>query len=94
MLRLENEATCSSRRASDVPALDPRLAAYVGHYRSWSPWFTTFRIVARGVRAGPAVARILQTVEARWLAENFPDAARAAALLDAVLAEEDDGLRE
>lgn len=51
-------------------------------------------IVARGVRAGPAVARILQTVEARWLAENFPDAARAAALLDAVLAEEDDGLRE
>jgi len=28
-------------------ALDERLAAYVGHYRSWSPWFTTFRITAR-----------------------------------------------
>ena len=30
-----------------APALDERLAAYVGHYRSWSPWFTTFRITAR-----------------------------------------------
>jgi hypothetical protein len=33
--------------AAGASALDPRLAAYVGHYRSWSPWFTTFRIVAR-----------------------------------------------
>jgi hypothetical protein len=31
-------------------------------------------IVARGVTAGPAVARILQAVEARWVAEGFPDA--------------------
>jgi D-alanyl-D-alanine carboxypeptidase len=30
-----------------APALDPALAPLVGHYRSWSPWFTTFRIVAR-----------------------------------------------
>lgn len=29
-------------------------------------------IVARGVTAGPQVARILQNVEARWVAENFP----------------------
>ena len=28
-------------------AVDPRLEAYVGHYRSWSPWFTNLRIVAR-----------------------------------------------
>ena len=41
-------------------------------------------IVARGITAGPAVARILQTVEARWVAEGFPDAAR----IDAILAEE------
>jgi hypothetical protein len=27
--------------------VDPRLEAYVGHYRSWSPWFTNLRIVAR-----------------------------------------------
>ncbi|MEY4952401.1 MAG: hypothetical protein RL299_825, partial [Pseudomonadota bacterium] len=39
-------------------------------------------VVARGVKAGPEVARILQAVEARWVAENFPDAARIDALLD------------
>ncbi|MGB3166588.1 MAG: CCA tRNA nucleotidyltransferase [Alteraurantiacibacter sp.] len=43
-------------------------------------------IVARGVAAGPEVARILQAVEARWVAEGFPDAARVAALLDEELA--------
>lgn len=43
-------------------------------------------IVARGVHAGPEVARVLQTVEARWIAEGFPDAARIEALLDEVLA--------
>ena len=41
-------------------------------------------IVARGVTAGPSVARILQTVEARWVAEGFPDSGR----IDALLAEE------
>jgi len=42
-------------------------------------------IVARGVRAGPEVARILQAVEARWVAEGFPDARRVDELLDALL---------
>lgn len=41
-------------------------------------------IVARGITAGPAVARLLQAVEARWIAEGFPDAGR----IDAILAEE------
>jgi poly(A) polymerase len=41
-------------------------------------------IVARGVTAGPLVARILQTVEARWVAEGFPSAER----IEAMLAEE------
>ncbi|WP_017666225.1 CCA tRNA nucleotidyltransferase [Porphyrobacter sp. AAP82] len=44
-------------------------------------------IVARGVTAGPHVARILQTVEARWVAEGFPDAARIDALLAEALAQ-------
>jgi len=44
-------------------------------------------IVARGVEAGPEVARILQAVEARWVAEGFPGAARVAELLDAQLVE-------
>lgn len=43
-------------------------------------------IVARGVRAGPEVARVLRAVEARWMAEGFPDAARVQALLDGELA--------
>jgi len=39
-------------------------------------------IVGRGVAAGPDVARILQTVESRWVAEGFPDAQRVGAILD------------
>jgi poly(A) polymerase len=43
-------------------------------------------IVARGVSAGPEVARILRGVEARWIAEGFPGRDRVLALLDAELA--------
>lgn len=43
-------------------------------------------IVARGITAGPEVARILRAVEAQWVAESFPDEARVMALLDAELA--------
>ncbi|ABF53819.1 CCA tRNA nucleotidyltransferase [Sphingopyxis alaskensis] len=39
-------------------------------------------IVARGIAAGPEVARILKAVEAAWVAEDFPDAARVAELVD------------
>ena len=38
-------------------------------------------IVARGVAAGPEVARTLRAVEARWVAEGFPGRARVEALL-------------
>ncbi|RIV92264.1 CCA tRNA nucleotidyltransferase, partial [Aurantiacibacter xanthus] len=40
------------------------------------------QIVARGVGAGPEVARILQAVEARWIAEDFPSERRVAEILD------------
>ena len=30
-----------------LPELEPWLMAVVGHYRSWSPWYPGFRIVAR-----------------------------------------------
>lgn len=43
-------------------------------------------IVARGVKAGPDVARILQAVEARWVAEGFPGELRIEALLTDALA--------
>ncbi len=39
-------------------------------------------IVARGIAVGPDVARILKAVEAEWVAEDFPDAARVAQLVD------------
>ena len=45
-------------------------------------------IVARGVSAGPQVARIMQAVERRWVAEGFPDEAR----IEAILSEELDQL--
>lgn len=45
-------------------------------------------IVRRGVQAGPSVARILQSVERRWLMENFPDAPRVSAILDEELTKE------
>lgn len=39
-------------------------------------------IVARGVAAGPEVARILRSVERRWVGEGFPDAARVSQILE------------
>ena len=46
-------------------------------------------IVARGVGAGPEVARVLRAVEAQWLAEDFPGPERVRELLEAVLASPD-----
>jgi poly(A) polymerase len=43
-------------------------------------------IVARGVTAGPAVARLLQAIEARWVAEGFPDSERVNQMLNEELA--------
>ena len=40
------------------------------------------QIVARGIKAGPDVARILHAVEDRWVAEGFPSEERVAGLLD------------
>ncbi|WP_086608026.1 CCA tRNA nucleotidyltransferase [Erythrobacter donghaensis] len=38
-------------------------------------------IVARGITAGPEVARLLQTIESRWVAEGFPSADRVNQML-------------
>ena len=43
------------------------------------------QIVARGIAAGPEVARILRTVEDRWVAEGFPDGDAVERMLDEVL---------
>ena len=44
------------------------------------------QIVARGVAAGPEVARIMQAVERRWIEEGFPSAERIDELVDSALA--------
>jgi len=44
-------------------------------------------LVARGLEKGPAVAAALKTIEAQWIAEGFPDAARTAAIADVVVAQ-------
>ncbi|MCJ1960061.1 CCA tRNA nucleotidyltransferase [Novosphingobium mangrovi (ex Hu et al. 2023)] len=46
------------------------------------------QIVARGVGAGPEVARVLRAVEARWIAEGFPEGPRVEQLLDDVIAQQ------
>ena len=53
--------------------------------REWEPPIFPLKggaIVARGVGAGPEVARILQAVERRWISEGFPHEDRVQALLD------------
>jgi len=39
-------------------------------------------LIARGLKPGPRVAATLQAIERRWIAEDFPDAARVEALVD------------
>lgn len=42
-------------------------------------------IVARGIDAGPDVARLLRIVEDRWIAEGFPERERVLEILDETL---------
>ncbi|PQM28166.1 polynucleotide adenylyltransferase [Sphingopyxis lindanitolerans] len=47
-------------------------------------------IIARGVTAGPEVARILREIEAQWVAEDYPDAARVGELADQMIGRSSD----
>lgn len=64
-------------RLSPPLAID-RLLLIGSDARGLDDWFVPVfplkggAIVARGITAGPAVARLLQTIEARWVAEGFP----------------------
>lgn len=56
----------------------------------WTPPILPLKggeIVERGLATGPCVARLLQTVEARWIDEGFPDRARVMELLNEVAAQ-------
>ncbi|HVJ02529.1 MAG TPA: CCA tRNA nucleotidyltransferase [Sphingomonas sp.] len=64
--------------------------AAVAELTGWQPPALPFSggaLVARGLSKGPEVARALRQVEDRWLAEGFPDVARAAAIADEVVAQ-------
>jgi poly(A) polymerase len=51
------------------------------------------QLVAKGLKAGPDVARTLRAIEDRWIAEEFPDAARVAAITDEEVAQALDATR-
>lgn len=81
----ENAHALAYRLGMDA-AMDRLLlaGADTSALRNWTiPMFPLKggEIVARGVKAGPEVARILQAVEARWVAEGFPGAERVRELL-------------
>lgn len=60
----------------------------IGSLRGWEVPVLPIKggdIVARGVTAGPDVARILRAVEGAWVAEDYPDAARVSALVDQMI---------
>ncbi|PKP91861.1 MAG: polynucleotide adenylyltransferase [Alphaproteobacteria bacterium HGW-Alphaproteobacteria-14] len=75
-----------------VPTAVDRLLLLGGDARAligWTPPVFPLKggtIVARGVNAGPAVARVLQAVEQRWVDEGFPSATRIETLLSEELA--------
>ncbi len=82
----EQEARTLAYRLGLTHALDRLLltGADTSPLKNWTvPMFPLKggEIVARGVKAGPEVARILRAVEDRWVTEQFPDAARVEALL-------------
>ena len=63
-------------------------AAALALLNGWSvPVFplTGGAIVARGIKAGPDVARLLQQTEAQWVAEGFPAPPRAERIADEVV---------
>jgi poly(A) polymerase len=74
--------------AVDQMLLSDRPLAELAAIRDWQvPRFPLSggAIVARGVSAGPEVARLLRQVEERWVAEGFPDRGRAEAIADEVV---------
>lgn len=82
-------------RAGTESALDQLLnsdrpLADALQIRDWQPPrfpLTGGAIVARGVKAGPEVARLMKQIEQRWIAEDFPSEDRVSALADEAVAQ-------
>jgi poly(A) polymerase len=95
--RLATAAARTVDQASDARALAYRLGrneamdrlllagASVSPVADWDvPQFPLKggEIVARGIKAGPEVARTLRSLEDRWIAEGFPARERVLEMLD------------
>ena len=85
------DACALAYRIGLEPALDRLLltGGDIAPLAGWSKPLFPLKggdIVARGVRAGPDVARIMRAVADHWIAEGFPDEARVGELLEAELA--------
>lgn len=65
---------------------DPETAARIAAWPVPRLPISGGALVLRGLSAGPIVARALKEVEAAWMAERFPDAARVEALADQIAA--------
>jgi len=66
---------------------NPEPAARIAHWTPPRLPFSGGALVGRGIGAGPLVAKGLKMVEDRWVAEGFPDRARAEQIADQVAAE-------
>ena len=78
-----------TEQATDVLLLSDRALGEVTELQGWEPPALPIgggAIVARGVKAGPDVARLLGEVCEQWIAEGFPDAARVGEITDAAVA--------
>lgn len=89
----ENPRALAYRIGSDRAADRLLLAGQSGAAQDIANWIPPRlpvnggALIGRGLTKGPDVARALRTVEDRWIAEGFPDAARASDLADAVVAQ-------
>ncbi|MEO7169469.1 MAG: CCA tRNA nucleotidyltransferase, partial [Sphingomonas sp.] len=91
--RAENPHALAYRIGPDRAADRLLLADDVEGARAvfgWTPPslpITGGALIARGLTKGPEVARTLRRIEDRWIAEDFPDAARTGAIADELVAQ-------
>lgn len=79
-----------SEVALDQLLLSDRPIGEALEVRDWQPPrfpLSGGTIVARGVKAGPEVARLMKSVEREWIAEGFPGEDRVAELAHAAVAQ-------
>ncbi len=79
-------ASATDRLLLHAPATD--VLALLDDIRAWTPPrlpLSGGALVERGIVKGPAVARLLRSIEEQWIAEDFPSAERVTTLADAAV---------